>query len=179
MPANTFGCDFDWKASPFSLPSTPSNLVSLEQIEGPNGTLVMFICNHYTYVLDVLNDIISGAHKLIAMGVGVVAISSNDATAYPADSFEHMRRLALSENFPFHYLYDESQSVARAYGATFTPDFFGCNAHLELNRGLINNKRERPSHAKHNLFDAMSLIRKTGKGPLVQHVSIGCSIKWK
>ena len=110
-------CDFGWKAPSFSLPATDGKTYDLSDVSGPNGTLVMFICNHCPYVLSVLDRIIRDAHDLQAMGVGVAAISANDVVAYPQDSFENMGKMAVEHSFPFPYLYDEPQDVARAYDA--------------------------------------------------------------
>jgi hypothetical protein len=142
----------------------------------------MFICNHCPYVIAVRDRILRDARELMAMGVGVAAISANDADAYPADSFGNMRKLAEELAFPFPYLYDEDQSVARAYGAACTPDFFGFNADLELQyRGRLDASRKQagPPDLRRDLFEAMKQIAETGQGPADQIPSMGCSIKWK
>lgn len=175
-------CDFGKKAPPFSLPGTDDKLYSLSDIAGPNGTLVMFICNHCPYVRAVLDRIVRDAAELQARGVGVVAISSNDAQAYPQDGPEKMAELADQMNFPFPYLYDEDQSVARAYGAACTPDFFGYNAKLGLQyRGRLDASRKEAGeeNLRRDLFEAMCQIAETGQGPREQIASMGCSIKWK
>ncbi|WP_346913598.1 thioredoxin family protein [uncultured Roseibium sp.] len=175
-------CDFGWKAPEFKLPATDGRVLSLSDIRGPKGTLIMFICNHCPYVLAVRDRIIRDARELMAMGVGVVAISSNDADTYPRDSFENMRKVAEEENFPFPYLYDEDQSVARAYDAVCTPDFFGFNADLELQyRGRLDASRKAagPDDLRRDLFEAMKQVVETGEGPREQIPSMGCSIKWK
>lgn len=175
-------CEFGWRAAGFTLPATDGRTLSLVDVAGPNGTLVMFICNHCPYVISVLDRLIRDAQDLNALGVGVAAISANDATAYPQDSFENMIRLAQNHAFPFPYLYDESQSVARAYGATCTPDFFGFNADLELQyRGRLDASRKDvgPRSLRRDLYDAMAQVAKTGSGPAEQTPSMGCSIKWK
>ena len=175
-------CDFGWKAPSFSLPATDGKTYDLSDVSGPNGTLVMFICNHCPYVLSVLDRIISDAHDLQAMGVGVAAISANDVVAYPQDSFENMGKMAIEHGFPFPYLYDEPQDVARAYDAACTPDFFGFNRDLELQyRGRLDasGRNAGPSDLRRDLFEAMKLVAETGQGPKDQIPSMGCSIKWK
>ena len=175
-------CDFGWKAPDFTLPSTDGRSVSLGDIAGQNGALVMFICNHCPYVLAVLDRIIRDARDLQELGIGVVAISANDATDYPQDSFENMREMAEGQGFPFPYLYDEDQTVARAYDAVCTPDFFGFDADLGLQyRGRLDASRSSagPSDLRRDLFEAMRQVAETGKGPEHQIPSMGCSIKWK
>ncbi len=175
-------CDFGWKAPAFSLPGTDGRTWSLDDIRGPNGTLVMFICNHCPYVLAVLDRIIRDARDLQALGIGVVAISANDAEAYPEDSFENMKKMAAERGFPFPYLYDETQEVARAYGAVCTPDFFGFNAADELQyRGRLDESRKQAAapDVRRDLFLAMKQVAETGRGPAEQIPSMGCSIKWK
>ena len=175
-------CDFGWKAPSFSLPATDGKTYDLSDVSGPNGTLVMFICNHCPYVLSVLDRIIRDAHDLQAMGVGVAAISANDVVAYPQDSFENMGKMAIEHGFPFPYLYDEPQDVARAYDAACTPDFFGFNRDLELQyRGRLDasGRNAGPSDLRRDLFEAMKLVAEIGQGPKDQIASMGCSIKWK
>src|SRR5262249_2361934 len=133
-----------WAAGDFDLPGTDGKHHSLADLSGAKGTLVMFICNHCPYVKAVLDDIIADARELEAAGVASVAIMPNDTRAYPADSFDNMKRLAAEKRFPFPYLIDETQAVARAYEAACTPDFFGFNAGLELKyRGRIYDVRNR------------------------------------
>lgn len=175
-------CDFGWKAPAFALPGTDGRDWSLDQVRGPNGTLVVFICNHCPYVQSVIDRIVRDARDLEALGVGVVAISSNDAREYPADSFANMRLEAAKHGFPFPYLYDESQAVAKAYGAACTPDFFGFNADLELQyRGRLDASGRQPAapDVKRDLYEAMRQVARTGRGPADQVPSMGCSIKWK
>lgn len=175
-------CDFGWTAPSFSLPATDGKTYSYDDVSGPNGTLVMFICNHCPYVLAILDKIIRDARDLQEMGVGVAAICSNDATTHPADSFENMARMASERGFPFPYLHDEDQSVARAYDAVCTPDFFGFNARKGLQyRGRLDASRAQPvsEDLPRDLYDAMKQVAETGKGPLEQIPSMGCSIKWK
>ena len=175
-------CDFGWKAPDFNLPGTDGRDWSLGQIAGPKGALVMFLCNHCPYVQAVLDRILRDARDLQALGIGVVAISSNDAAAYPEDSFDKMRELARAKGFPFPYLRDESQAVARAYNAICTPDFFGLDAGGRLQyRGRLDasGRAPGPVDARRELYEAMKLVAETGSGPADQVASIGCSIKWK
>jgi hypothetical protein len=141
----------------------------------------MFICNHCPYVKAVRERLIRDCADLAAHGVGSVAIMSNDPADYPEDSFENMRKVAAQYRYPFPYVIDETQNVARAYGAVCTPDFFGYNAALALQyRGRIDaSGREAAAKARRELFDAMAQIARTGNGPAEQIASIGCSIKWK
>jgi hypothetical protein len=142
----------------------------------------MFICNHCPYVQAVLDRIIRDARELREHGVGCVGIMSNDPAQYPEDGFEQMARLAREKEFPFPYLFDETQAVARAYGAVCTPDFFGYNAALELQyRGRLDasGRQTVPPDARRELFEAMREIARSGQGPAEQTASIGCSIKWK
>jgi peroxiredoxin len=175
-------CNFGWKAPGFTLPGVDGKTYSLEELRGPNGTLVMFICNHCPYVKAVIDRIVRDANELRGLGVNAVAISANDAAHYPEDSFDNMKRFAETYRFSFPYLYDESQAVARAYGAACTPDFFGFNADLALQyRGRLDESRKEaaPPSVRRDLFEAMRQIALTGKGPREQIASIGCSIKWK
>ena len=181
MPAlSTPVCEFGWKAQNFSLQSTRSEIVELNKARGQNGTLIMFICNHCPYVVSALDEIIYEAKELIKNDIAVIAISSNDVSTHPEDSFENMQALSVDKKFPFPYLYDETQEVAKAYDAACTPDFFGFNSELGLQyRGRLNNKRESPNEIKRELYSAMIEIAKSGKGPREQIPSMGCSIKWK
>ena len=181
MAATPPVCDFGWKAPGFDLPATDGRRLSLADVAGPKGTLVMFICNHCPYVLAVLDRIIRDATELQALGVGVAAICANDATTHPDDSYENMQRMAVEKGFPFPYLLDESQGVAKAYGAVCTPDFFGYNAAGELQyRGRLDASRKdaAPAEARRELFEAMRQVAETGCGPDEQVPSMGCSIKW-
>ncbi|MFN7225457.1 MAG: thioredoxin family protein [Paracoccaceae bacterium] len=170
-------CDFGWKAPDFALSGTDGNTYGLADVAGPKGTLIVFMCNHCPYVKAVLDRIKRDAVDLRAHGIGVAAINSNDGVAYPDDSFAAMQAVAL----PFPYLHDESQDVARAWGAACTPDFFGFNAAGELQyRGRLDASGKHPvPGARRELFDAMVQIATTGQGPREQMASMGCSIKWK
>ena len=175
-------CDFGWAAPDFALPATSGETLSLADISGANGTLVMFICNHCPYVLSVLDRIIRDARDLKARGIGVAAISANDVAAYPQDSIENMAKLAREQDFPFPYLYDETQEVARSYGAVCTPDFFGFNSRHALQyRGRLDASTSSagPVNLRRDLFEAMKEVADTGHGPKDQIASMGCSIKWK
>ncbi|WP_146345272.1 thioredoxin family protein [Phaeobacter marinintestinus] len=175
-------CDFGWAAPDFSLPATDGKTYALSDIAGPKGTLIMFICNHCPYVLGVLDRLIIDVAELQIAGIGVAAISSNDVASYPADSFDKMAVLAETRGLPFPYLYDESQEVAKAYGASCTPDFFGFNADLGLQyRGRLDaaGKNPRPADMQRDLVTAMLQVAETGNGPTDQIPSMGCSIKWK
>lgn len=182
MAATPPVCDFGWQAQDFSLPGTDGKTYSLGDVSGPNGTLVMFICNHCPYVIAVLDRILRDARDLSPLGVGVVAISANDAEAYPQDGFDKMGELARAKGFPFPYLYDENQSVARSYDAACTPDFFGFNADGGLQyRGRLDasTRAVGPEDLRRDLFEAMCQIAETGEGSRDQISSMGCSIKWK
>jgi len=170
------------KAADFELEGTDGRNYRLADVRGPNGTLVMFICNHCPYVKAVLDDIIRDVSELKALGIGAIAIMPNDTDAYREDSFEKMRELAKAKKLPFPYVIDRTQNVTRAYGAVCTPDFFGFNADLKLQyRGRIHAMRnlQRVPGSGRELFDAMKGIARTGQGPTEQHSSMGCSVKWR
>jgi len=175
-------CDFGWKAPDFILPGVDGREWSLQDIRGPRGTLVMFICNHCPYVKAIRQRLVADVRELQALGVNTIAISSNDAVNYPEDSFENMQLLAKELDFSFPYVYDRTQAVAKSYGAVCTPDFFGFNADLKLQyRGRFDDQRRdmtpNPNPTR-DLFKAMKLVAETGQGPREQISSIGCSIKW-
>ena len=175
-------CDFGWKAPDFSLIGVAGKTHTLDELKGPKGTLVAFICNHCPYVIAVIDRIVRDARDLEALGVSTVAICSNDATTHPDDSFDNMKTFASRHGFTFPYLHDESQDVAHAYEAMCTPDFFGFNADLELQyRGRLDASGRDPAgpDVRRELFEAMKMIAETGQGPKDQTTSIGCSIKWK
>lgn len=174
-------CDFDKPAVPFMLPGVDGQLYDLERVKGPNGLLVMFICNHCPYVQAVRPRLVRDTRELKAVGINSVAIMSNDPRDYPEDSFANMQAVAREFDFPFPYLWDESQAVAKAYGAVCTPDFFGYNADLKLQyRGRLDASRKEPvPDARRDLFEAMKEVARSGRGPREQIPSMGCSIKWK
>ena len=175
-------CDFGAPAPDFSLVGVDGNTWSLEDCRGPNGLLIMFICNHCPYVKAINHKLVRDAHDLEQLGIQSVAIMPNDTTYYPEDSLENMKRMAAKMAYPFPYLFDETQSVARAYGAVCTPDFFGYNAKLELQyRGMLDEggKNSDNIDLRRDLYLAMKQVAQTGAGPKVQIPSIGCSIKWR
>ena len=175
-------CDFGKKAENFQLISTENKIISLNDIKGENGTLIMFICNHCPYVKAVTKDIVEDCKKLKEIGVNSVAICANDAENYPEDSFENMIEFSKKNKFNFPYLIDETQEIAKTYDAVCTPDFFGYNKNLELEyRGRLRElKNLVPVRSgESDLFKAMKQIAETEKGPTNQIPSAGCSIKWK
>ena len=182
MAMETPVCDFGWKALDFSLKGTDAKTYTLEDIRGPRGTLVMFICNHCPYVKAILDRLVRDAKELQDSGIGVIAIMANDPNEYAEDSFDNMAVVAGDNGFIFPYVIDETQDVARAYDARCTPDFFGFNAELELQyRGRLDasGKEAAAPDAQRELFEAMAQVAETGKGPAQQTASIGCSIKWR
>ena len=175
-------CDFGKVAIDFSLTGIDSRQWTLEECRGPQGLLVMFICNHCPYVQAILERLVRDTRELRELGINSVAIMSNDPALYKEDSFENMQVVAREYDFPFPYLLDESQDVARAYGAVCTPDFFGYNKDLQLQyRGRLDasGKQTAPAGARRDLFEAMRLVAGTGQGPAEQVPAIGCSIKWR
>ena len=183
MPAlNPPVCDFNWPAQAFELPATDGNSYSLADIAGQKGTLLMFICNHCPFVVGAIDRIVRDGKDLQAQGIGVAAICSNDARDYPQDGFAPMKAFAVQHGFTFPYLHDEDQSVAKAYGAVCTPDFFGFNSDGGLQyRGRLDaaGRTGAPLESERELVLAMSQVAETGQGPQEQVPSIGCSIKWR
>ena len=174
-------CNFGEKAKDFNLLSIENKKISLEDVEGENGTLIMFICNHCPYVKAVIKDIVQDVKFLEGLGIKSAAIMSNDVKNYPDDSFENMKSFSKSHNFSFPYIIDDTQKVAKEYGAVCTPDFFGYNKNLELQyRGRIRELKDlKPvTRGDSDLSIAMKLVAKTGKGPSKQIPSMGCNIKW-
>ena len=174
-------CNFGEKAKNFNLLSTENTKVQLNEVKGENGTLIMFICNHCPYVKAVIKDIAQDAKFLESIGIKSAAIMSNDVKNYPEDSFENMISFSKLHNFSFPYLIDESQKVAKEYGAVCTPDFFGYNKNHELQyRGRIRElKNLKPiTKGDSDLRVAMKLVSTSGKGPTKQIPSMGCNIKW-
>lgn len=175
-------CDFGRAAVDFALPGVDGRTWTLADCRGEKGLLVMFICNHCPYVKAVRDRMVRDARELQGLGINSVAIMSNDPADYPEDSFANMKRVAQEFDFPFPYLLDESQAVAKAYGAVCTPDFFGYNADLELQyRGRLDASRKEaaPTDVRRDLFEAMAAVARTGQGPQEQIPGMGCSIKWK
>lgn len=181
MLLNTPICDFGWTVDDFTLPDLDGNAVSVASQYGENGLLVAFICNHCPYVKAIIQRLVADAHQLKTHGVNTVAVMPNDFHAYPEDNPENMRKFAATHRFPFPYLLDQSQAMARAYDAVCTPDFFGFNANRELQyRGRLDNaKTEQPQNRQPELLNAMREIAQSGDGPAQQTASMGCSIKWK
>ena len=181
MPIQTPICDFGQKAHNFELKSTDNKILSLNDVKGESGTLIMFICNHCPYVKAVTKDIANDCNELEKIGINSVAICTNDAVNYPEDSFENMIYFAKKNKFNFPYLIDETQEIAKTYDAVCTPDFFGYNKNLELQyRGRIRElKNLKPiKSGESDLFKAMKLIAETSNGPKDQIPSMGCGIKW-
>ena len=174
-------CDFNTPAIEFALKGVDNNQYTLEDCKGENGLLVMFICNHCPYVKSIIERIIRDTKELKAVGVNSVAIMSNNQQEYKEDSFENMQKIAKELEFPFPYLLDATQEIAKAYGAVCTPDFFGYNSNLELQyRGRIRELKElKPVRSgDSDLLSAMRMVAQTGKGPEDQIPSMGCNIKW-
>ena len=182
MAEETPICDFGWKAPPFTLPAIDGKTYSLEALRGQERHAGDVHLQPLSLRQGGDRPHRARCEELRGLGIGAVAISSNDAVHYPEDSFDNMRRFAEAHRFSFPYLYDESQDVARAYDAACTPDFFGFNADLELQyRGRLDASRKEaaPATVRRDLFEAMRQIATTGQGPREQIPSIGCSIKWK
>ena len=174
-------CDFGKKAESFELKSIENKLVTLNDAQGKNGTLIMFICNHCPYVKAVIDNIVDDCKNLEKEGIKSVAIMSNDTKNYPEDSLENMIKFSEKHKFIFPYLIDETQAIAKIYDAVCTPDFFGYNSNLELQyRGRIRELKDlKPvTNNDSDLLVAMTMIARTGKGPEKQVPSMGCSIKW-
>lgn len=172
--------EIGWLAPDFQLRGTDGVWHRLTELAGARGTVVAFICNHCPYVKAVLPRLLRDARDLAALGVNVIAINANDAVAYPEDSFERM--VEIGQSWPFLYLHDETQQIARSFGAVCTPDFFGLDGELRLRyRGRLDAslKASADSDAPRELFDAMARIAQAGQGPDEQHPGIGCSIKWR
>ena len=174
-------CEFDAVAIDFKLKDTNGVAQSLNELKGKNGTLIAFICNHCPYVKAILPRFINDVNELKLLGINTIAIMSNDPTDYPEDSLENMKKISEEFAFPFAYLFDETQEIAKAYGAICTPDFFGYNSELKLQyRGRFDESRKETAiETTRDLFRAMELVAQTGKGPEDQTPGIGCSIKWK
>lgn len=175
-------CEFGKKALDFSLPGVDQQQWTLKKCAGEQGLLIFFISNHCPYVKAIRKKLVRDTRDLAALGINSVAIMPNDTVAYPEDSFENMILIAKEFDFPFPYLFDETQEVARAYDAVCTPDFFGYNADFELQyRGRLDAagpKSDDDSQTR-ELFEAMKQVAETGTGPEHQVPSMGCSIKWR
>tara|TARA_Y100000591_G_scaffold224795_1_gene195948 strand:+ start:223 stop:777 length:555 start_codon:yes stop_codon:yes gene_type:complete len=174
-------CDFGKKAEEFNLKSIDNKIISLKDIQGKNGTLIMFICNHCPYVKAIIKNLINDCNELRNIGINAAAICSNDVKNYPEDSFEKMIEFAKENKFEFPYLHDETQKVAQNYGAVCTPDFFGYNNNLELQyRGRMRELKDlKPvNNGESDLLLALKQIATSGNGPKNQIPSMGCNIKW-
>jgi peroxiredoxin len=174
-------CSFDTPAPNFELPGVDDRTWSLEECMGPKGLLVMFICNHCPYVKAIQDRLVRDTSELLTLGIRSVAIMSNDTNDYPEDSFDNMKRVAQANRYPFPYLLDRTQEIAKAYGAVCTPDFFGYNGDGLLQyRGRLDESGRQPAAAgvRRDLLEAMRQVAETGRGPLDQTASMGCSIKW-
>ena len=174
-------CNFGEKPHSFELKDVSEKTYNFKDLVGEKGTLIMFICNHCPYVKAVIKDIVYDADKLKNLNINTVAVMSNDTKNYPDDSFENMIKFSKINKFNFPYLFDETQEIAKKYGAVCTPDFFGYNDNLELQyRGRIRELKDlKPvSTGESDLFNAMKMIAETGKGPQKQIPSMGCNIKW-
>jgi peroxiredoxin len=154
---------------------------TLDSARGNNGLLVMFICNHCPYVKSIRERIIRDVRELQQHGINSIAIMSNDPADYAEDSFDNMKQIAEQYKYPFPYVWDDTQQIAKDYGAVCTPDFFGFNAKLELQyRGRLDaSRKETVPDAPRDLYNAMLQVAQTGHGPHEQIASMGCSIKWK
>ncbi|WFE67879.1 thioredoxin family protein [Thiomicrospira sp. R3] len=175
-------CDFGSGAIDFELMGVDGQTWTLEKARGEKGLLVAFICNHCPYVKAIKDRLVRDCAELKALGINTIAIMSNDPNEYKEDSFENMQAVAREWQFSFPYVLDETQQVAKAYGAVCTPDFFGYNADLSLQyRGRLDASRKQAADpdVRRDLYEAMKLVAETGQGPLEQIPSMGCSIKWK
>jgi len=175
-------CEFGTKAIDFTLLGVDQQQWTLEKCRGEHGLLVMFISNHCPYVKAISHKLVRDTRDLMAVGINSVAIMPNDTIAYPDDSIENMSLISKEFDFPFPYLLDATQEVARAYDAICTPDFFGYNAGLELQyRGRLDaaGAKSVDDTLARELYEAMKLVAETGRGPEQQIPSMGCSIKWR
>jgi peroxiredoxin len=168
-----------WPAAQFDLPGIDGRRHTPDSARGPKGLLVMFIANHCPYVRAIATKIVRDASELAPLGIGSIAIMSNDATTWPEDSFDNMKLFAVQYGFNFPYVVDESQEVARDYDAVCTPEFFGFDADLTLAyRGRLDaSGRSSDAGARRELFDAMAQVARTGRAPVDQTPAIGCSIE--
>lgn len=176
-------CEFDLPAVDFDLMGVDGQRWTLDKAKGKNGLLVMFICNHCPYVKAIHARLVKDTQRLRdEFGINSIAIMSNDPNEYEEDSFENMKAISDKWQFPFPYVIDETQAIAKAFGAVCTPDFFGYNAELGLQyRGRLDESKKQtsPDGVRRDLLEAMKQVAETGKGPLEQIPSMGCSIKWK
>ena len=173
-------CNFGWQAPEFTLSDPDGKTFTLSEQLGDKGLLIAFICNHCPYVKAIADRLATDTSLLMNQGINVLAIMSNDFQRYPSDSPENMKLFANKHNFSFPYLVDPDQTVAKAYDAVCTPDFFGFNKNGELQyRGRLDDtKMDGESQRIPELVEAMQLIATTDSGPKEQFASMGCSIKW-
>ena len=182
MPVNASNDKLGWSAPDFSLLNINGESQRLADLAGINGTVIAFICNHCPYVIAIANRLVIEAEELKKHSINTIAIMSNDVVQYPQDSFDNMKIFANKYNFKFPYLFDETQRVARDYGAICTPDIFGFNKEKSLYyRGRIDSAVAKSDNSKidRELYNAMIKIKDEGIGPNKQYNSFGCSIKWK
>ena len=182
MPVNASNDNLGWIAPSFKLKNVSNEIMSLEQLKGHNGTVIAFICNHCPYVTAIAERLSFEAKELKKLSINTITIMSNDVTQYPEDSFENMKIFSKKYDFTFRYLYDDSQTVAKNYGAVCTPDIFGFDSSLKLMyRGRIDSgvNNLNNSQIDRELYKAMLKIKNDGVGPAEQFNSFGCSIKWK
>lgn len=195
---HTPALDKQFKAPDFRLKSTSEQEISLDDICAPyraapgglNGLVVAFICNHCPYVLTIIDNLVADFHDLAQQNIACVAIMPNDTAAYPQDGFDNMVTFAADYGFDFPYLIDDSQEVARAYGAVCTPDFFGFDRDLTLQyRGRLDDSKGvptslgpefiAPNGRARELYHAMTTIAQQNISSASQIPSMGCSIKWR
>ena len=174
-------CEFGWKAPDFTLKDADGKSFTMSDHLGDKGLLIAFICNHCPFVQRIGDRLAADTKLLMAEGINVLAVMSNDYANVEADSPQNMKKFAKRFDFTFPYLVDEDQSVGRQYGAVCTPDFFGFNSRGELQyRGRLDDARMgEASNRVPELINAMRLIAETGNGPKEQVPSMGCSIKWR
>ncbi|MBQ4805668.1 thioredoxin family protein [Aquimarina sp. MMG015] len=176
LPLGTVAPDFTL------VDAVTNNKVSLNDIKGEKGTIVMFICNHCPFVIHVNEEISRVANDYRAQGFGFVAISSNDIENYPQDAPKHMWKTAQKNNYTFPYLFDETQEVAKAYDAACTPDFYLFDGELKLiYRGQLDDSRPGngiPVNGR-DLRQALDAVLRNATVSEIQKPSIGCNIKWK
>lgn len=181
MPTESPTAELGVTASAFALPATDGKTYTLDTLKGENGLVIVFMCNHCPYVKSAMPNLIRDARALKEFGINVAGINSNDATVYTDDAFDRMIAVAQAWQLPFPYLHDETQDVARTYGAVCTPECFGFDRHLRLRyRGRIDaSRKEALPDARRDLFEAMRAIAENDETPAKQYPALGCSIKWK
>ena len=174
-------CEYGTKIVPFNLKCTNDKIWNIDNAKGERGILVFFICNHCPFVKAILPKLVRVTNTLLDYGIHSIGIMSNDVQDYPEDSYENMKKIAIKNKFSFPYVIDETQDIAKNFGAVCTPDFFGYNSSLELQyRGRLDATRMTMTNndLEPELLNAMIEIAQTGKGPAEQIPSVGCSIKW-